>query len=78
MSVVENATQILPIEAIDWNAKKKEIVFFGRLTRIKRVDHAIRVFSIFHAKFPEYSMNIIGNPQDMAYVTELQELVQAL
>lgn len=76
--VVENATHLEPIPQIDWNNKKKEIVFYGRLTRMKRTDHAIRAFAHFVAKFPDYDMNIIGNPQDEIYFAELQQLVTDL
>lgn len=78
ISVVENATHLSPIKEIDWKNKKKEIVFYGRLTRMKRTDHAIRAFSLLAHEYPEYSLNIIWNPQDEEYAQELQILVNAL
>jgi glycosyltransferase involved in cell wall biosynthesis len=67
-----------PIETINWENKKKEIVFLGRLTRMKRTDHAIRAFQLLHKEHPEYQLNIIGNPQDEEYGEELQILTTAL
>lgn len=78
ISVVENATHMKPIDTINWKNKKKEIVFFGRLTRMKRADHAIRAFHVLHKEHPEYHLNIIGNAQDEEYAEELQILITAL
>lgn len=66
------------IDTINWENKKKEIVFFGRLTRMKRADHAIRAFHVMHKEYPEYRLNIIGNAQDADYEQELKILVSAL
>lgn len=78
ISVVENATHLTPISTINWENKKREIVFYGRLTRMKRPDHAIRAFHILTKDYHDYHMNIIGNAQDAEYLEELKILVHAL
>lgn len=78
ISIVENATHLKPIANIDWKKKKKEIVFYGRLTRMKRTDHAIQAFAILIKKYPDYTFNVIWNPQDKEYYKELQTLVENL
>lgn len=78
ISIVENATHLQPISDIDWNSKKKEIVFYGRLTRMKRTDHAIRAFWVLEKQFPDYTLSIIWNPQDELYAEELHKLVDEL
>jgi len=78
ISVVENATHLVPINAINWENKQKEIVFYGRLTPMKRADHAIRAFQILAQTDSEYHMNVIWNPQDQEYTNELNLLVAEL
>lgn len=78
ISIVENATHLKPIEQINWKKKKKEIVFLGRLTPMKRTDHAIQAFVLLSKKDPDYTLNIIWNPQDKEYYKELQTLVENL
>jgi glycosyltransferase involved in cell wall biosynthesis len=78
ISIVENATHLKPINSIDWKSKNKEIVFYGRLTRMKRADHAIRAFDVLAKSNSEYQMNIIWNAQDTDYTEELHILVDAL
>lgn len=78
ISIVENATHLTPIKSIDWEWKKREIVFYGRLTRMKRTDHAIHAFWVLEKEFPEYTLSIIGNPQDEMYARELHTLVETL
>lgn len=73
--VIENATDIVPIKTIDFTSKRDEIVFLGRLTPMKRVDHAILAFEIFHKSHPSYHLNIIWGKQDIEYFKKLEELI---
>jgi glycosyltransferase involved in cell wall biosynthesis len=59
ISVVENATHIQPIKKINWENKKKEIVFLGRITEMKRVHEAIKAFHILSLSDKQYELNII-------------------
>lgn len=79
ISVIENTTDINPIDTIDFDSKTHDIVFLGRLTTIKRPDHAIRAFSLALENIPEDSrLHIIGNAQDLKYVESLKKLVSEL
>lgn len=78
VSIVENATHLKPIDKINWKSKKKEIVFYGRLTPMKRADHAIRAFAILAKQDSEYQMNIVGNPQDKEYAEKLRNVTKEL
>ena len=68
---------ITPLESIDFSKKNHDIVFWGRLTPIKRPDHAILAFIESKDKIPpDARLHIIGNAQDQKYVSTLKELVQ--
>lgn len=79
ISVIENTTNISPIEFIDFESKINDIVFLGRLTTIKRPDHAIWAFAQAIKSIPTDSrLHIIGNAQDEKYVESLKSLVNEL
>jgi glycosyltransferase involved in cell wall biosynthesis len=45
---------------IDIHEKKNEILFFGRIMPMKRVEHAIQAFGYFKNKMKsDYKLNII-------------------
>ncbi|MFH1017396.1 MAG: glycosyltransferase family 4 protein [Pseudomonadota bacterium] len=47
--------------------KKPLLAYVGRVTRAKRVDHAIEAFAIVHEKRPEYRLAVIGaGPKEYA------------
>lgn len=76
VTVVENSTNIIPIQKINFENKKNEIVFLWRLTSIKRVEDSIFAFEKFLQKKPEYFLNIIGNKQEKKYVDFLEKYVR--
>lgn len=79
ISVISNATHIVPIEHITYETKTNDFVFVGRLTRIKRPDHAIRAFHTIVSDIPPDSrLHIIGNNQDREYTESLHSLVHEL
>lgn len=76
--VIENATHMLPIKNLKSVEKKKEILFLGRLTEMKRPEDAIRAFHVLYQKHPEYILNIVGNKQDIAHVEKLKTIIKDL
>jgi glycosyltransferase involved in cell wall biosynthesis len=79
LSVIENTTEIVPLDLIDTDAKTHDIVFIGRLTAIKRPDHAIRGFYSALGDIPwDARLHIIGNAQDRGYVDTLHCLTRDL
>lgn len=76
--VIESACDLKAIETIDWDTKQNTVTFLGRLMPIKRVEDAIRAFSLLVKKLPKYTMQIIGNEQNKAYVCGVKALVQQL
>lgn len=76
ISIIENTTEITPLQSIDFASKTHDIVFLGRLTTIKRPDHAIRAFqSVIDTLPADTRLHIIGNAQDRPYVQTLRNLV---
>lgn len=79
VTVLENATNLVPVEKIDWNAKANDVLFLGRLTAIKRTEDAIRAFASVLDQIPENSkLSVVGNRQDAEYVAKLSALVTEL
>ena len=77
--IIENTTEIIPLESIDFDTRVHDIVFLGRLTPIKRPDHAIWAFVHALRDIPgDARLHIIGNPQDKKYVSSLHALVENL
>ncbi len=79
ISVIENTTEITPIDSIDYETRTSDIIFLGRLTTIKRPDHAIRAYHQALEHIPsEARLHIIGNAQDVRYVESLHHLIWEL
>lgn len=79
VSVIENTTEISPIENIPYDTRTNNILFFGRITAIKRADHAVRAFHSVIAELPpDTQFHLIGNAQDKQYVESLQTLINHL
>ena len=76
---IENALDIDLNHNIDIHEKKNEILFFGRIMPMKRVEHAIQAFGYFKNKMKsDYKLNIIWPFQDGSYMESLRKLVQEL
>lgn len=55
--------------------RKKEVVTFGRMIPVKRLDVLVRAFAEFHVAFPDYTLTLIGRgPEKDATVALAQEL----
>jgi glycosyltransferase involved in cell wall biosynthesis len=79
ISVIKNTTDIVPIESINFESKTNDLVFLGRLTSIKRPDHAIRAFFQAMIYIPiDSRLHIIGNAQDTKYVDWLHKMVKKM
>lgn len=81
VTVIKNACDIIPLETIDFTTKDDSILFLGRLMPIKRVEDAIRAFSLFRssdARFAHYTLDIIGENQNEEYVEMLTNLTLEL
>lgn len=77
ITVIDNTTELTPIESIDISTKTHDFVFLGRLTAIKRPIDAVLAYSIALAQLPTDSrLHIIGNAQDTAYVETLREAIR--
>jgi poly(glycerol-phosphate) alpha-glucosyltransferase len=58
--------------------KENTLLFYGRLTPMKRVEDAIKAFALIHKELPQYSLRIIGPAQEPTYFQSLQDLVKEL
>ncbi len=75
---IENALDIRDVEEPKMDEKENSILFFWRLTPLKRVEHAILAFSIFLKEKPDYVLNIVWPASDKKYYKQLQDLVHSL
>ena len=76
---IENALDIDTNHNININKKNNEILFFGRLMPMKRVEHAILAFKYFISKSEsKYKLNIIWPTWDNNYFNSLKKLVKKL
>ena len=79
ITIIENTTEITPIERIDFSVKTHDFLFLWRLTPIKRPDHAIRAFASIRTSLPpDAHLHIIGKHQDTSYSVSLHALVKSL
>lgn len=79
ISIVDNTTGVTPIDIVPYDTRSNNILFFGRITAIKRVDHALRAFHIALPSLPQGSeLHLIGNAQDKKYVDHIKSLVDTL
>ena len=63
-----------PREEIDFAAKKKELVFVGRLKFAdKRPDYLLRVWAKLERRFPEWTLRLVGSGSDEAKLKALAE-----
>lgn len=77
--VIDNTTEITPIDKIPYDTRTNNILFFGRITSIKRADHAVRAFHSVLDKLPiDSELHLIGNAQDKKYVDTLKLLITQL
>jgi glycosyltransferase involved in cell wall biosynthesis len=58
--------------------KEKTLLFYARLTPMKRVEDAIRAYHFVQKELPEYTLRIIGPKQEKSYVDGLIKLSQDL
>ncbi len=78
IKVIENALNLQPIDKIDFEKKENSILFIWRLMPIKRVEDAIKAFSMFSSKNPGYKLNIVWIDQDKKYTAKLIKLTWEL
>lgn len=77
--VIDNTTEITPIDKIPYDTRTNNILFFGRITSIKRADHAVRAFYSVLDKLPiDSELHLIGNAQDKKYVDTVKLLITQL
>lgn len=77
--MIENTTEILPISQIPYATRTNHILFFGRITAIKRADHAVRAFASVLSELPhDAELHLIGNAQDLPYVESMKKLITEL
>ncbi len=56
------------------SAKKKEIVFVGRIDMTqKRIDRIIEVWKLIEHKHPDWTLRIVGDGEDRAYLEKLSQ-----
>ena len=48
-------------ERIDLADKKKNVVFVGRVIRLKRVDYILKAWKIVEGRFPDWMLKIVGD-----------------
>lgn len=53
------------VQNVDFSAKKKELLFVGRLAYAdKRPDYLLRIWAKVEAKFPDWSLRLVGDGRD--------------
>jgi glycosyltransferase involved in cell wall biosynthesis len=78
IKVIENALNLDIKEKIDFEKKENSILFIWRLMPIKRVEDAIKAFSLFSKKNTDYKLNIVWVNQDKKYTAGLIRLIERL
>ncbi len=70
ISIIPGAAQIVAPQKIE-KSSRKTLICLGRLTKSKRVDHAIRAFSIFRKSYPHSRLLIVGNGPEEANLRKM-------
>jgi glycosyltransferase involved in cell wall biosynthesis len=77
ITVIDNTTELTPIDSVNIGAKTHDFVFLGRITSIKRPIDAVLAFAYVVSELPDDSrLHIIGNVQDTRYVEALKTTIQ--
>ncbi|MCD8299298.1 MAG: glycosyltransferase [Opitutae bacterium] len=71
LAAIGNICAFPPVE-VDFSAKEKELLFVGRLKFAdKRPDYLIRIWSQLEARFPDWSLRLVGSGKDEVKLREL-------
>lgn len=74
VSFVENSTRLSDIES----QKKHRLVYLSRISREKKIEHAIRAVKLAKEKIPDVSLYVYGYVTDSEYNQELISLIKNL
>lgn len=77
VSVVPPGISFKPVKLIPQKSEFALIVCFGRLNRMKRIEHTIKAFKLVSRKFPEARLVIAGRGSE-GYFNELKHLANKL
>lgn len=72
--VIPNPIQNYAINSIEYFSKKNRIVAAGRIVHVKGFDRLIKIWSNIHKKFPEWTVEIYGEP-DVNVLHQLNSLI---
>lgn len=78
VSVIEDTTELNPIDEIDFRNKKKQYCILGRITPPKQIEDAIKAFHIVHTNHPDTHLYIMWHGQHKKYLEYLHTLVNKL
>jgi glycosyltransferase involved in cell wall biosynthesis len=79
VTVISLATDVAPVREIDWKAKSNDVLFLGRLTPIKRAEHAVLAFASVLGRLPADSrLTVVGSAQDSEYGERVRQVVREL
>lgn len=65
-----------PVQQNEYSARKKQILFVGRLTWQKRVDRLLKVWKRLQSDFPEWSLLIVGDGPDRKFYEKITQSLQ--
>lgn len=72
--VIPNPIQNYELNSIEYFSKKNRIVAAGRIVHVKGFDRLIKIWSNIHKKFPDWTVEIYGEP-DRNVLNELNDLI---
>lgn len=65
-------------QEVDWNNRRKDFVWFGRITPQKKVEHAIQIVAGLRNAGLDCTIHIAGTAVDKGYLTFIQSLAKRM
>ncbi len=79
INVVYNGCNVKPLDKLDFSIKEENsLCFVGRVTAMKRLEHAIKVVSLVKEEIEDVKFYVIGRPKKEKYLYKLKNLVEKL
>ncbi len=76
--VIPNAVEVPETKGPDYGSREKLIIAVARLVDVKRLDHLVRGFALFHKVFPDWKLEIWGQEGRQPRRDTLQKLINDL
>lgn len=71
LKVIPNPITVACPKEEDLSQKEKEIIYVGRLSKEKRVDRILRIWSNIEKQYPEWRLTIVGDGEERLYLETL-------